>query len=68
MVRGREVRPRYRIEGPYVLKGAAERPVFLLVVKGVNRKAGKRHRRQRDPSFFLVSAVRDAVQDAVQDR
>ena len=58
MVRGREVRPSYRIEGPFVLEGAAERPVFLIVVKGVDRRS-KRHRRQRDPSFFLVTAVRD---------
>lgn len=58
MVRGREVRPRYRIEGPFVLEGAAERPVFLMVVKGVDRRS-KRHRRQRDPSFFLVTAVWD---------
>lgn len=60
MVRGRKVRPRYRVEGPYVLEGAAEHPVFLLVVKGVNRQAaGRRHRKQREPSFFLISAKRD---------
>lgn len=58
MVRGREIRPRYRVEGPYVLKGAAERPVFLVVVKGVDR-GSKRHRRRRDPSFFLVTAIWD---------
>ncbi len=58
MVRGREIRPRYRIEGPFVLKGAPERPVFLLVVKGVDRRS-KRHRRQRDPSFFLVTAIQN---------
>jgi len=59
MVRGRQVRPRYRVEGPFVLEGAAERPVFLLVVKGVDRRSNRRHRRHRDPSFFLVSAIRD---------
>lgn len=58
MVRGREIRPRYRIEGPFVLEKAAERPVFLLVVKGVDRRS-KRHRRQRDPSFLLVTAIQD---------
>ncbi len=57
MVRGRQIRPRYRIEGPFVLEGAPDQPVFLIVVKGVNRQAGKRHRRQRDPSFFLISAI-----------
>lgn len=59
IVRGREVRPRYRIEGPFVLEGAAERPVFLVVVKGVDRGSKRRHRKRRDPSFFLVTAVRD---------
>ena len=60
MVRGREVRPRYRVEGPYVLKGAAERPVFLMVVKGVDhgsKRSKRRHRKRREPSFFLLTAV-----------
>lgn len=57
MVRGREVRPRYRTQGPFVLERVPDRPVFLMVVKGVNRHAGRRHRRQRDPSFFLISAI-----------
>jgi hypothetical protein len=56
MVRGRAVRPRYRIEGPFVLEGAAEGPVFLLVVKGVDRRSGRR--KHRNPAFFLVSAIR----------
>lgn len=51
MVRGRPIRPRYRVEGPFVLEGAPERPVFLMVVKGVDRQASRRHRKQRDPSF-----------------
>lgn len=58
MVRGRPVRPRYRVEGPFALEGAAERPIFMIVVKGVDRRS-KRHRRQRDPSFFLVTAIWD---------
>jgi hypothetical protein len=52
-VRGRMVRPTYRVEGPYRLKGAALHPVFLLVVKGVARH-GRRVR--RDPTYWLVSA------------
>ena len=57
MVRGRLFRPRY--EGPFVLEGAAERPVFLVVVvEGVDRRSGGR-RRHRHPSFFLVCAERD---------
>ena len=59
MVRGRAVRSRYRIEGPFVLERAPDRPVFLMAVKGVDRHATGRHRKRRDPSFFLVSAVRE---------
>jgi len=58
MVRGRPIRPRYRVEGPFVLEGAAQRPVFLVAVKGIHRRSGRR-RRHRDPSFFLVCAERD---------
>lgn len=60
-VRGRTVRLRHRIEGPYLLKGAAHRPVYLIVVKGVNPRA--KSRRRREPSFFLVSAVANAEED-----
>lgn len=59
MVRSRPVRPRYRVEGPFVLEGAPERPVFLMVVKGVDRQAAGRRRKRRDPAFFLISAARD---------
>jgi hypothetical protein len=52
-VRGRIVHPTYRVEGPYRLKSAAAHPVFLLVVKGVDRR-GRRVR--REPTFWLVSA------------
>jgi hypothetical protein len=62
MVRGRPVRLRYRIEGPYVLEGAVERPVFLMVVKGVDRQAAGRHRKRREPSFFLVCGTWDGEQ------
>jgi DDE superfamily endonuclease len=55
MVRGRELRLVHRAEGPHLLKGAACRPVFLLVVKGTDRRA--KSRRQREPAFFLVGAV-----------
>lgn len=59
MLRGREVRPRYRVEGPFVLEGAAECPVFLMVVKRVDRRASGRHRKRRSPAFFLISATWD---------
>ena len=57
-VRGRILHPRYRVEGPYRLKRAAEHPVFLLVVKGVDRsgRRGRGRRVRREPTFWLVSA------------
>jgi hypothetical protein len=60
IVRGRMIRPRYRVEGPFVLKKAASSPVFLVVVKGVDRGRGGgsgRRRRWRKPAFWMVSAV-----------
>lgn len=53
LVRGRRIPVRYRLRGPYRVKGAPERPVFLLVVGGVRNRPG--HKR-RDPSFWLVTA------------
>ncbi len=60
-VRGRTIRPRYRVEGPFVFEKAAERPVFLVVLKGVDRGRGgsARRRRWRKPAFWAVSAVLD---------
>ena len=55
-VRGRRVPCTYRVEGPYLVKGAPEQPLFLLVVKGIARKRNGRLVR-RDPTFWLVSAV-----------
>jgi hypothetical protein len=52
-VRGRTVTPTYRVEGPYRLRGAAQHPVFLLVVKGVDRHGRKV---RREPTYWLVSA------------
>jgi hypothetical protein len=60
-VRGRSIRPRYRVEGPFVIKKAAERPVFLVVVKGVRRghASSPRSHRWRKATFWLVSALPD---------
>jgi len=52
-VRGRERSLTYRVAGPYLVRTAPDQPVFLLVVKGVDRTSGAR----RDPTFWLVSAV-----------
>jgi hypothetical protein len=56
-------RPRHlqvKVAGPFLRKGAAERPLFLIVVRG---KGNKRTRRQ--PLPFLVNAVQDAAGDWV---
>jgi hypothetical protein len=56
VVRGRTIPLTYRAEGPYLLQGAPQRPVFLLAVKGIAKRS-PRHKR-RDPAFWLVSAAR----------
>jgi hypothetical protein len=58
-VRGRYIKHRYQVHGPYLRERAAEHPCFLLVVGGASWKAGKREpkRVKRQPAFYLVSAV-----------
>jgi hypothetical protein len=53
-VRGRAIPLRYRVEGPFLVRRAAGRPLFLLVVAGTRQR---RRRLRRDPAFYLVSAV-----------
>jgi hypothetical protein len=50
---------RYQVLGPLVREGLPERPLFLIVVKGMHRKVGKKkqHFNHRGPSFYLVSAI-----------
>jgi hypothetical protein len=55
-VRGRAVPCTYRVEGPYLVRGAPDQPLLLLVVRGLDR-VRRGHRRQRQPAFWLVSAV-----------
>lgn len=55
-VRGREREMRYRVEGPYLREGLLAQPVFLIVVRGMDRHMGGR-RVKRDPVFYLVSAL-----------
>lgn len=61
-VRGRQVSPRYHLSGPWLVKGAPFTPVMLLVVRGVDRGRGVT-RRQREPSFFLVTVSMTAEDD-----
>lgn len=59
-VRGRDQRMRYRVEGPVLREGLADRPLFLIVIGGQQWRVGKRRQRvcRREPAFYLVSAVR----------
>lgn len=54
LVRGRQRRLQYRVEGPFLRKGAADRPLFLIIVRGKRRK----HARYK-PLPFLVNAIQD---------
>lgn len=56
MVRGRLRQMRCRAEGPFLRDGLPDKPVFLIVVKGMDRKVNGQ-RLKRDPAFYLVSAV-----------
>jgi hypothetical protein len=40
MIPGRMARPRCRVQGPFVLERAPERPVCSIVVKSVDRRSG----------------------------
>jgi hypothetical protein len=55
-VRGKTREMTYRIEGPYLRDGLVDQPVFLIVVRGMDRQVEGR-RVRRDPVFYLVSAV-----------
>lgn len=54
VMRGRIIPVRYRLAGPYLVKGAPDHPVMLLVVRGSQPGHGTRARRAR---FWLVNAV-----------
>jgi hypothetical protein len=59
-VRGRCLHLRVHTSGPWLVKPAPEQPVFLLVVRGIDRaRLGRRG--QREPAFLLVTAVPDGT-------
>lgn len=64
LVRGKSIQMRYQLLGPFVREGLPERPLFLIVVKGMHRLVGKKKRayKHKGPSFYLVSAVQQAGQ------
>jgi hypothetical protein len=55
-VRGRTIPLRYRVEGPFLVRKAPTRPLFLLVVAGVRQP-----RVRREPTCWLVSAAPTAA-------
>jgi hypothetical protein len=55
-VRGRALALTYRVEGPFLREGAPEQPLFVLVVRGCDRRRGRK-RIQRPAAFYLISAV-----------
>lgn len=63
-VRGRRIEMCYQVLGPFVREELPDRPVFLLVTKGMHRLVGKArpHFKHRGPSFYLISAVRKGAQ------
>jgi hypothetical protein len=64
LVRGKTIQMRYQVLGPFVRDELPERPLFLIVVKGMHRLVGKKKRtfKHKGPSFYLVSAVQQAGQ------
>lgn len=55
-VRGKVRHLQVKVVGPFVRKGAAHRPLFLIIVRGKGNK-----RTRRPPLPFLVNAVQDAA-------
>jgi hypothetical protein len=63
-IRGGPRHLQYRVEGPFVRPGAPDRPLFLLVMRGKQRRHHGRLIR-REPLPFLVNAVQNAHGDWV---
>jgi hypothetical protein len=63
-IRGKPRHLQYRVEGPFLRRGAPNRPLFLVIVRGKQRhRTGRLIRRQ--PLPFLVNAVQDEQGDWV---
>lgn len=55
-VRGRTIRPRAKVTGPWLVKGAWETPVFCIVVQGVDRR-DVRPKQFRKAQFWCLTAA-----------
>ena len=58
-VRGKTVHIKCRVVGPCLVEGAAEVPLFLILVKGYHKRGSKK---RREPCQYLVNASRQAEQ------
>ena len=56
IIRGRERHLQYRVEGPFVRKGAPDTPLMLIIVRG-QTYTRHGHRKARDPLPYLVNAT-----------
>jgi hypothetical protein len=54
LVRNRQIPVQYRVEGPYLVEGAPDHALFLIVVRGSHAGRGKKRRRAR---YWLVNAI-----------
>jgi hypothetical protein len=56
LVRSRTRQITYRVEGPFIRKGAPDVPLFLIVVRG---QTWQQHttRKRREPVYYLVNAL-----------
>jgi hypothetical protein len=54
LVRGKLRHLQVKVEGPFLRRGAPDRPLFLIVVRGKKNKT-----RRRDPLPFLINAALD---------
>jgi hypothetical protein len=59
MVRGRMRHLQYRVSQPVLRRGAPQRKLILIVVRGKKRTTKSGRTYQRDPLPFLVNAVQD---------
>jgi hypothetical protein len=60
LIRGRQRDLQYRVEGPFLRKGAPQRPLFLLIVRGQTYTKHGRPK-HREPLPYLVNAGQNAA-------